>query len=204
MTSKHIKILLLGNSAVGKTSLLMRYTKNEFQNNYISTSGYDCITKKLKMKNMNVVLQITDICGQERFKSISQQFYNKVDGFIFVFDVTNNESFQEINNWLTDAQDKNNTFDYVIVGNKIDLKDSIEIKREDVANSNIFGNAKYFETSAKNNINVREAFEELTKMILNRLKRTGSIADDEFNTVDTFSLSHSNHNSINEKKGCCF
>ena len=109
--SININIVLLGNSSVGKTSLLTRYTNNEFNNNYITTCGYDFETKDIKIYGKDVHLKIHDTVGQERYQSIITSFYKKNDGFIFVFDVTNKQSFQEIQTWLKGVEENNEDFD---------------------------------------------------------------------------------------------
>ena len=96
----NLSILLLGNSDTGKTSLLMKYAKNQYKESYISTVGLDTFMKDLKINEEDVRLHLMDTSGQERFKSLAQSYYNKVDGIIFVFDVTNRESFEGIKYWL--------------------------------------------------------------------------------------------------------
>ena len=100
MYETNLSILLLGASDTGKTSLLMRYTKNQYKDSYISTVGLDSTLKKLIIDGEEVNLHIMDTSGQERFKSLSQSYYKKADGVIFVFDVTNKESFEAIKYWL--------------------------------------------------------------------------------------------------------
>ena len=100
MYETNLGILLLGDSDSGKTSLLMRYIKNVYKDTYVSTVGLDQYVKKLKIDEEDVNLHIMDTSGQERFKSLSQTYYKKADGIIFVFDVTNRESFEGMKFWL--------------------------------------------------------------------------------------------------------
>ena len=202
----NLSILLLGNSDTGKTSLLMKYAKNQYKENYVSTVGLDSVVKDLKINEENVRLYIMDTSGQERFKSLSQSYYQKVDGIIFVFDVTNRESFEGIKYWLKDALSYNKEIVYVIVGNKIDLKNIIVVNKNDVKGQKIFKDIKYFETSAKENTNVEKPFEELANLILQKLNEEGNKSvRDSIQRSGSFILN--NQNSDNSRKthrySCC-
>ena len=199
MSVINLQILLLGDSSVGKTSLLMRYINNEFKESMISTIGMDIHKKEIKISNKEVLLHLVDITGQERFKSVARTYYKDVDGIIFIFDVTNKDSFIHIKDWLRDAQTYEVDFDYIIVGNKIDLIDIIEVNEENVKST--YKKAEYIETSSKNGTNINEAFEEITKIILKRLERTGSIS-----RIDSRSSFHLDNNQINDHNShskCC-
>ena len=199
MSVINLQILLLGDSSVGKTSLLMRYINNEFKESMISTIGMDIHKKEIKISNKEVLLHLVDITGQERFKSVARTYYKDVDGIIFIFDVTNKDSFIHIKDWLNDAQTYEVDFDYIIVGNKIDLNDIIEVNEENVKST--YKKAEYIKTSSKNGTNINEAFEEITKIILKRLERTGSIS-----RIDSRSSFHLDNNQIiehNSHSKCC-
>ena len=206
MITTNLSILLLGNSDTGKTSLLMKYAKNQYKENYVSTVGLDSVVKDLKINEEDVRLYIMDTSGQERFKSLSQSYYQKVDGIIFVFDVTNRESFEGIKYWLKDALSYNKEIVYVIVGNKIDLKNIIVVNKNDVKGQKIFKDIKYFETSAKENTNVEKPFEELANLILQKLNEEGNKSvRDSIQRSGSFILN--NQNRDNSRKthinSCC-
>ena len=202
MVDTNLKILLLGDSTVGKTSLLTRYVENKFVENFTSTVGMDIYKQQINIDNKNVLLTIMDCCGQEKFKSISTSYYREADGIIFVFDTTKEETLKNIKDWLMEVKDKNQDggFDYIIVGTKIDLKDIREVKKENV--SLMFEDVIYIETSSKDGTNVNEAFEEITKLILKRLARTGSLSYSD--TRKSFGSFHLNsRNEHDSKKKCC-
>ena len=206
MITTNLSILLLGNSDTGKTSLLMKYAKNQYKENYVSTVGLDSVVKDLKINEENVRLHIMDTSGQERYKSLSQSYYQKVDGIIFVFDVTNRESFEGIKYWLKDALSYNKEIVYVIVGNKIDLKNIIAVNKNVVKGQKIFKDIKYFETSAKENTNVEKPFEELANLILQKLNEEGNKSvRDSIQRSGSFILN--NQNRDNSRKthtnSCC-
>ena len=206
MITTNLSILLLGNSDAGKTSLLMKYAKNQYKETYVSTVGLDSVVKDLKINEEDVRLYIMDTSGQERFKSLSQSYYQKVDGIIFVFDVTNRESFEGIKYWLKDALSYNKEIVYVIVGNKIDLKNIIVVNKNDVKGQKIFKDIKYFETSAKENTNVEKPFEELANLILQKLNEEGNKSvRDSIQRSGSFILN--NQNRDNSRKthtnSCC-
>ena len=206
MSTTNLSILLLGNSDTGKTSLLMKYAKNQYKENYVSTVGLDSVVKDLKINEEDVRLYIMDTSGQEKFKSLSQSYYQKVDGIIFVFDVTNRESFEGIKYWLKDALSYNKEIVYVIVGNKIDLKNIIVVNKNNVKGQKIFKDIKYFETSAKENTNVEKPFEELANLILQKLNEEGNKSvRDSIQRSGSFILN--NQNRDNSRKthtnSCC-
>ena len=202
----NLSILLLGNSDTGKTSLLMKYVKNQYKESYISTVGLDTFMKDLKINEEDVRLHLMDTSGQEKFKSLAQSYYNKVDGIIFVFDVTNRESFEGIKYWLKDALSYNKEIIYVIVGNKIDLTNIRVVDENNMKGLHIFKDIKYFETSAKENTNVEKPFEELTNLILQKLNEEGNKSVyDSVRRSGSFVLN--NQNQDNPRKihsnSCC-
>ena len=202
----NLNILLLGNSDTGKTSLLMKYVKNQYKESYISTVGLDTFVKDLKINEEDVRLHLMDTSGQERFKSLAQSYYNKVDGIIFVFDVTNRESFEGIKYWLKDALSYNKEIIYVIVGNKIDLTNIRVVDENNMKGLHIFKDIKYFETSAKENTNVEKPFEELANLILQKLNEEGNKSVyDSVRRSGSFMLN--NQNQDNPRKthsnSCC-
>ena len=204
----NLSILLLGDSDSGKTSLLMRYVKNQYKENYISTVGLDSLVKNLIINEEDVSLHIMDTSGQERFKSLSQSYYNKVDGIIFVLDVTNRESYEGVKFWLKDALSYNKEIVYVIVGNKIDLKNIIVVNENDIKSEEIFKDIKYFETSAKENTNVEKPFEEIANLILQKLNEQGNLSVyDSIRRAGSFHIRNHNHNHNNSRKthsnSCC-
>ena len=166
MSEVKLKIALIGNSSVGKTSLIHQYVNNTFKEEYMSTIGTEYFEKTININNKEILLRIQDTSGQERFRSISLNFYRNVDGIIFVFDVTNIKSFEDVDNWLKNVNDINPESKRILVGNKIDLSNSRKIYKENMKKE-IYKNMDYYETSAKSGENVQEIFTEIARLILN-------------------------------------
>ena len=159
------KILLLGDSSVGKSSLMMRFADNYYEENNVSTIGVVSKKKDIIINNQKIILNIFDTSGQERYRSISTNFLRNSDGIIFVFDLTNGTTFDNIKRWLITCDEVIQDFQKIVVGNKLDLENR-EIDKERIEKFCEEKNLKYFETSARNNINVRRMFKELAKLIL--------------------------------------
>ena len=166
-----LKILVLGDSAVGKTSLLLKYTDDYFPTVYVSTIGVDYKTKIININDMNISLQIWDTAGQERFRSLAKSFMKDADGILFVYDITNKKSFDNIKNWIKRTEDINDSFQKIIVGNKNDLENKREVKKETLEKFCNTGNLKGIEMSAKLGINVNEAFNILTQLLVGNMTK---------------------------------
>ncbi|KAL4367331.1 hypothetical protein GQ457_05G008770 [Hibiscus cannabinus] len=158
-----LKVIVLGDGGVGKTSLMNQYVYNKFNPLYKATIGADFVTKELQIDDKLVTLQIWDTAGQERFQSLGSAFYRGADCCVLVFDVNIQRSFEMLSNWheefLKQADPSNpESFPFVVIGNKIDLDCRMvpEEKARDWCASR--GNIPYFETSAKEGYNVDEAF----------------------------------------------
>ena len=104
---KTLKIIVLGSSEVGKTCILQRYFNNEFKENLLSTIGIDFKTKYFKFNNEKIRVNYTDTAGQEKFHSISLNYLKGTNGIILVFDITNRESFELLDNWMKDIEETN-------------------------------------------------------------------------------------------------
>jgi len=163
---KSFKILLLGDSSVGKTCFLKRYIDDTFQDVYLSTIGFDykykCITLK---EGKNIKLQIWDTAGQERFRTIAKSYYKGAHGIILMYDVTDQKSFDSIKKWLEQIKEEApNKVSVLLVANKIDIEKRI-ITKEDGENIAKSYDLDIYESSAKDNINVSEVFEDLAEKI---------------------------------------
>ena len=162
------KILLIGDIGVGKTSILTRYFNNEFSEVTESTVGIEFKTKIFTKNNIKIKLQIWDTSGQERFKSITQNYFRDADGLLYVFDVTNENSFNSIENWLKMSEDNNNKkFIKILIGNKTDLEGRRIITTEEMEKFKDDNNMdKLFEISAKDDKNVNEIFEAIFDLLI--------------------------------------
>ena len=174
---KFFKIVILGDSDVGKTTLLQQYVSSKVSQHAKPTIGADFTKKELTVDGTNVTLQIWDTAGQERFQSLGYAFYRGSDCCALVFDITSKKSFENLSKWkagfLENAapQDPNN-FPFVVLGNKVDREPERKVdseKAESWCKQN--GNLPYFETSAKANINVDEAFVKMARTALERDKK---------------------------------
>eukprot|EP01091_Cochliopodium_minus_P020653 TRINITY_DN909_c0_g1_i1.p1 TRINITY_DN909_c0_g1~~TRINITY_DN909_c0_g1_i1.p1 ORF type:complete len:200 (+),score=47.59 TRINITY_DN909_c0_g1_i1:66-665(+) len=164
-----IKILIIGDSGVGKSCLLLRYTDNTFTDSFISTIGVDFKTKIVDIQGKKIKMECWDTAGQERFQTITASYYRGASGIILVYDVTNRESFEKLTLWKSEIDKysgKNDNLQVMILGNKCELDYRVIEKSE--AQEYASGiNAKFLEVSAKNKINVDEAFLSIATSILN-------------------------------------
>ena len=160
------KILVLGDSSVGKTTLLLKYVDGYFPTLYVATIGVEFKTKKINVDGIDITLQIWDTAGQERFRSVTKSFLKGADGIIYVYDVTNKESFDNLKTWINTAEESITDFKKIIIGNKIDIEDKKKVSTEMLEKFCEKQDLKGLETSAKNGTNVNEMFELLTKMII--------------------------------------
>ena len=162
------KVLLLGDSTVGKTCFLLRYCDKTFEDAHLTTVGLDYRLKSMVLKNgKNVKLQIWDTAGQDRFRAITKNYYKGANGIILIYDVTNFQSYENVKNWI--AQIKESASQNVIVylvGNKIDVKEEDRcVKTEDGKKIAEEFNLPFFESSAKLGININEIFEKIVEKI---------------------------------------
>merc|ERR1711998_728348 len=165
-----IKLLLIGDSGVGKSCLLCRYSDDVFNSNFITTIGIDFKIRTIELDGSKIKLQIWDTAGQERFRTITQAYYRGAMGILLVYDVCDDKSFQNIRTWMRNIeQHANDGVNRILIGNKCDMTDKkvVETKRgKELADG--YG-INFFETSAKNNINVEQAFYSIARDIKKRL-----------------------------------
>ncbi|CAD8087550.1 unnamed protein product [Paramecium sonneborni] len=160
------KILLIGNSAVGKSSLLLRFADNVFNESFLPTIGVDFKIRTFDLNGKTVKLQIWDTAGQERFKTITNSYYKGAHGIILVYDVTDKQSFKDVENWLAEVEKyANENVVRVLVGNKVDLESKREVTFEEGKELADSLNIRFIETSAKNSSNVEKAFITLANEI---------------------------------------
>ncbi|CAH3142067.1 unnamed protein product [Porites lobata] len=160
------KILILGDSGVGKTCLIFRFIENIFSDSYISTIGIDCRSKIVDLDGKRVRLQIWDTAGQERFRTLTSAYFRGAMGIVLVYDVTTEDSFKHIAQWLQNIQD-NASPDVckVLVGNKIDCDDERVIDTDKGKSISENADLEFFETSARTGDGVSEAFFAVARQI---------------------------------------
>lgn len=164
-----LKILTIGESAVGKTCILLRFTDNQFLMNHITTIGIDYKSKKITSGQYSVKLKIWDTAGQERFRNITKQYYKGADGILLVYDITDRNSFEKIKDWMKQIQENTikEQIGIVLLGNKCDLEDR-QVSLEEGQNIAKEYGILFWETSAFKDKNITESFEGLTNMILKK------------------------------------
>ena len=197
-------IILLGESSVGKTTFFNKFIFDKKKFNYISTISVDFETKTIEYKNKKYLITLYDTAGQQRFKSITQAYYHMADGFLIMFDLTNEHSLNAIKNWIESVLFDNNNNIFLILGNKDDLDN--KISDDDI--NEALGNYKHLllKTSAIQNINIQEAFMKLIDMIennnnLENLEEKNSIKSNSFYLKQNKNKESNQSNEENDK--CC-
>ncbi|CAH8465352.1 unnamed protein product [Schistosoma turkestanicum] len=185
------KLLLIGDSAVGKTSLLLQFADNQFNHTFIATIGIDFKVRTIELGGKRIKLQIWDTAGQERFRTITTAYYRGAMGIMLVYDITNRRSFSNITTWMNNiSQHANPKVSKMLLGNKCDFDHFREVKKDDgEALANAYG-IPFMETSAKTNINVQDAFMTLTRNIKTRIEQE----------VDHNNLPREDTRNINSKR----
>ena len=166
---KKSQLLIIGDSTVGKTSILSRYTSGQFNPNYLATVGLDFFKKDELFDGKTIRIKIWDTAGQERYKSLTQGYFRNAEGIMIVYDVSNSDSFNNLKYWIqsikTHINLDNEEVPAIIIGNKIDIFER-EVKKEDAEAFAQQEGFKYFETSAKSGKGVNECIKYLVKTVL--------------------------------------
>mmetsp|Transcript_57962 Transcript_57962/g.164696 ORF Transcript_57962/g.164696 Transcript_57962/m.164696 type:complete len:206 (+) Transcript_57962:88-705(+) len=154
-----VKLLLLGDSAVGKSSLLMRFCESRFDSNFVLTIGVDFKSKDVARQSRKLRLQVWDTAGQERFRTITPAYYRAAMGVVITYDITDQNTFDHVEYWVQQLdQHGSDEVQRILVGNKSDLADLRKVSREDGAALASKYKMAFFETSAKSGENVDDAF----------------------------------------------
>ncbi|KAG8098774.1 hypothetical protein GUJ93_ZPchr0013g36540 [Zizania palustris] len=171
-----IKLLLIGDSGVGKSCLLLRFSDGSFTTSFITTIGIDFKIRTVELDGKRIKLQIWDTAGQERFRTITTAYYRGAMGILLVYDVTDESSFNNIRNWIRNIeQHASDNVNKILVGNKADMDESKRAvpTSKGQALADEYG-IKFFETSAKTNLNVEQVFFSIARDIKQRLSETDS------------------------------
>ena len=191
-----IKIITLGDSHVGKTSLILKYIEDKFSNTYVSTIGFDLKYKQIILKDgTEAKLTLFDTAGQERFRSIAKNYIKKANGILLVYDISDKSTFISIEKWMDNIQDEvGDKLPIILVGNKSDLNNKREVPNKEGKNKDKEYGSPFYETSCKTGINVSNCIIELAELVYEKFGKKP--------------LKNSNQkikagSSKERKKGCC-
>ncbi len=192
------KVLLIGNSDVGKSSLILRYVDQIWNDVFVPTIGVDFKVKSLQIDNKRVKMQIWDTAGQERFRNVISSYFKGAHGILLIYDITARDSFKELENWLGEVE-RNATPQVlkILIGNKCDLDEQRQITVDEGEAFAARNGMKFIETSAKNNTNVNEAFEALAKIMVESSNKKNVIK------VEKKTIKVDKVADLNAKKKCC-
>ena len=189
------RVCLLGDAGVGKTSLLTRFCDNSFKENYNNTIGVDFRVVTLKCNDIISKVHIWDTAGQERFRSLALNYLNNSHGFIFIYDITSQESFNNVVNWINLALEKNtHTIANFLVGNKCDKEEERKINKKEGENLAKLKNLFFLETSAKLDNNVQKLFYYFLYKMIEYYKTNEYVEEDQIR------LSQGNSEEISTKR----
>ena len=190
------KVLLLGDSTVGKTCFLLRYCDKRFQEAHLSTIGLDYRLKTMTLESgKKIKLQIWDTAGQDRFRAITKNYYKGANGIILIYDVTNLQTYENVKNWIAQIREEANPNVIIyLAGNKIDVSEEEKVvKTEDGQKIADEFNLPFYETSAKNGNNVNKIFEDLVEKV-DEIYSKLEVANETKNKLYTGGKT---------RKGCC-
>ena len=206
-----LKYIIIGDAAVGKSNLLLRYVFNTFKPEYQLTIGVEFGEKNIKHNNKNYQLQLWDTAGQEQFRSITRAYFKNAVCALVVYDITNKISFENIKQWIEDCMNYMPKRGFIVlVGNKCDLEENREVSTEEGQQlADLYG-ILFFETSAKTEYNVKEVFNESSQEIAKRIDSNFYDLNDDTCGIKIVGNKNSNNKilnnvktSDNKKKSCC-
>ena len=200
-TSLAIKIIILGSTEVGKTSILDRYFNDVFRQNQVSTIGIDFLTKYFKFDSKKIKVIYNDTAGQEKFRAISINYLKAANGVILVYDITKQHTFDALEGWLKYIKD-NNEIDLpkVLIVNKFDLKDERVVSKEEAQKFADSIGCNYYEGSAKTGQNINEALDEIARITYLAMK---DIKNEEEDKDKDAVILDNNKKGNNKKKKFC-
>jgi small GTP-binding protein len=202
MTAKYIiKILTLGDTLVGKSSIVLRFSDNRFDDNQLATIGIDYKTKYIKVKDASVKVLLWDTAGQEKFRNIARQYYKGANGVLLIYDVCDRKSYERIGFWMDELKQNNEIEQLyiILVGNKIDLEEKRVVTREEAEKYAEDNNINYIEVSAKTGEGILDLFNEVTKGTMDK------VFNDQDNNEDKEKIKTylDTNNNRKRKKKCC-
>ena len=161
-----VKIIIVGNSNVGKTNIVTRYVKGEFSNEYMITIGMDFLTCNLELDNKIFKLRLWDTAGSEKFRSVTRGYYSNTCYALIVYDITDDSSFNSVKQWIEDVQSfANKGTNLVLVGNKVDLNNKRKISKEEGQNLAREYGMDFYESSALTGENINDIFEGICQKV---------------------------------------
>jgi Ras-related protein Rab-8A len=207
-----VKLLLIGDSGVGKSCLLLRYSDDKFNTSHITTIGIDFKIKTVDLDQKKVKMQIWDTAGQERFRTITAAYYRGAHGVLLVYDVTDEGSFENVRNWMRNIESHaSEGVAVALIGNKSDVKtEDRKVSKERGMRLAAEFKIPHFETSAKSGLRVEEAFSAMARTCVGKLLHNGGGSDNHRggrSKGDTVTLRDNTrkgaHNNNNNKSSCC-
>jgi len=186
-----IKLLTIGDSGVGKTCLLLRYTNATFSDTFITTIGIDFRVKNIILDGKRIKLQVWDTAGQERFRTITVSYFRGGQGILLVYDVTDRNSFNSIRNWINQIQEHaSEDVSTILIGNKCDKEDERVVSTEEGLKLADEYGVQFIETSARNDLNVEKCFVSIAREVTGKmLDGIGKRSDDKVNLSDQKKIS---------------
>lgn len=188
------KLLIIGDSGVGKTCILLQFADNKFDDIHISTIGLDFKVKNLEIDGKNVKLQLWDTAGQERYRSIASCYYREAAGIILAYDITARDTFASLTKWIEDIRKNSQDVPIMLVGNKSDLESKRKVSYAEGQEISNKYELLFMETSAKDNSNIEKAFVTLTRLLISGKKpQTQTQAQNQIQITE----------QSGKKKNCC-